>query len=296
MSIKKVAIVVNNSGHQKEHGQAAKEGFDRHDISVEFVKGDTVVHDADIHIMWSIKRPSIISWSKVTGRSFLVMERGHVGDRMNLTSCGWNGLAGRGRYPYPDDNGKRWNDKYSSLMKDWKYNKNGYALVIGQVPGDASLYGLQGGFESWSQTSTDFLRSIGYDVVYRPHPLVVKHSGGTFWAPKKAKISTKTLEEDLDGASICVVFSSTTCVESVLYGVPTITTDEGAMAWAVTSHKLMDVKTVQREEWAYRLAWTQWSLDEIRSGLMWDYMKGAMNNGTFTEIIDYSKECASRSD
>jgi len=73
------------------------------------------------------------------GRDVLVMERGYIGDRTHWTSLGWNGLNGRARVPLaPADGGARFERNYSRLMHP--YNPAGhYALIIGQVPGDASL-------------------------------------------------------------------------------------------------------------------------------------------------------------
>jgi hypothetical protein len=55
--------------------------------------------------------------------------------------------------------------------------------------------------------------------------------------------------------------------------VPTVTLDEGAMAWDVAGHKLGDTIRPDRTRWAHNLAMTQWSLGEIADGTMWDHLK-----------------------
>lgn len=269
----RAAISINHAAHQMEHGEAMRQGLARHGISSVFTAGDTVVDGADFHVAWSVKRPNIFAWAKRTGRHVLVMERGHVGDRMAYTSCGWDGLARRGRYPKAGDGGKRWDILYGGLMKPWgNRGPEGHALLIGQVPGDASLYGLEGGFQRWAQKMTYLLMAAGYSVVYRPHPLVRR--AGLRFCPDQAGLSyAESIVSDLRGASLCATYNSTAGVEAVLAGVPTITMDRGAMAWPVSSHSPADpLIRPDREKWAHDLAWAQWSIEEIRSGEMWAHV------------------------
>lgn len=63
-----------------------------------------------------------------------------------------------------------------------------------------------------------------------------------------------------------VTLNSSIGVESVLTGIPTVTMDEGAMAWKVSSHDANESLTPDRRRWLHWLAWTQWSHDEIESG------------------------------
>lgn len=66
-----------------------------------------------------------------------------------------------------------------------------------------------------------------------------------------------------------VTLNSSVAVSTVLAGIPTVTMDEGAMAWDVTSHDPGVIVTPDRTEWLHWLAWTQWSYDEIREGVPW---------------------------
>lgn len=268
----KVAISVNHAIHQQSHGEAFRKGFERHGITAEFTPGDVPIADADLHVTWSIKRPRIFDWRKQTGRHVLVAERGHVGDRMRLTSCGWNGLGRRGRYAKAMDGGARW-QQWAHLMQPWKQGGS-YALLIGQVPGDASLYGLTQGFPAWAQEQTDALRAMGYEVVFRPHPLSVKC--GYRFCPTGARSRPGTLSEALADAALCITYNSTTGVESVLAGVPTVTLDEGAMAFDVAGHKLGEAVRPDRTAWSHDLAWTQFSLPEIASGFAWESLAPIM--------------------
>lgn len=275
-----IAIAINHAAHQREHGEAFRQGFERHGLKAVFVQGDTVLEDADFHVTWSIKRPQIFAWATRTGKHVLVAERGHVGDRMNWTSVGWDGLGNRGRYAQVNDGGERWNKHWQHLLQPWKVR--GYpdqsALVLGQVSGDASLYQLKEGFQAWAQHQTNVLLKYGYRVRYRPHPLTRRQ--GIAWHPDHAALSVhERLVDDLAEATLAVSFNSTSGVEAVLAGVQTVVMDEGGMAWPISPHTvdgLMGEEWCDRTPWAHRLAWTQFALDEIRSGFAWDCVSQVM--------------------
>jgi hypothetical protein len=85
------------------------------------------------------------------------------------------------------------------------------------------------------------------------------------------------LAEDLTGAAQVVTYNSTAGVETVLAGVPTVATDQGAMAWPMCTH-LVDAKPLRpdRTEWMHKLAWTGFRPREIESGFMWAHLKEAL--------------------
>lgn len=263
-----VAISVNHAIHQREHGEALREGFEKHGIETVFTPGDVAVDGASFHCTWSVRGPKILEWSNRNGKPFLCCERGHVGDRMNWTSVGWNGLGHRGRYAQIEDGGERWNRHWQHLLQPWT-TRQGTALVLGQCTGDSSLYGLKEGFEAWATEQCHTLKRSGYQVRYRMHPLM-KRRGSTFCPVSAHPSPQERLWDDLQWASLAVSYNSTAGVEAVLAGVPTVTLDEGAMAWPVSGHTLFDRVQPDREAWCHRLAWTQFCLDEIRSGFCWE--------------------------
>lgn len=271
-----VALSINEEAeHQRQHGDAMAKGFQRHGLATIRVERDQVVEDADIHVTWSVRRPQIMKWHERTGRSVLIMERGHVGDRVNYASCGWNGLGRRASYAQIDDHGERWRTLFSGLLKPWR-GSGSYALLIGQLEGDSALAMLPMGFPLWAQQQTDALRALGYSVLYRPHPRSGE-VGQAHLAPRSSLLSHSTLAKDLANADLCVTFNSTTGVDAVLAGIPTITLDQGAMAWTVATHELRESLIFpDRGSWAHQLAWTGYTLEEIQSGFAWEHVCEAM--------------------
>jgi hypothetical protein len=74
-----------------------------------------------------------------------------------------------------------------------------------------------------------------------------------------------------DDVALAITLNSSVAVDAVLAGVPTVTMDEGAMAWDVTGHTDEALKPA-RLPWLQWLAWTQWSHDEIAEGKPWAHL------------------------
>lgn len=255
--------------HHRVYGAAMRAGLERHGVEV-LIAGVNEPQPCDFAVMWGWKQPAVIA----AAPHVLLMEAPHLreGDprRLDAASCGWDGLAGRGRYPRATDGGARWRARHGHLMAPWRAHR-GYALLLGQIPGDAALAGLD--VERWAHATCEALRQLGWGVVYRPHPLARGRG-----IPHARYSATAPLAQDLAGAGLCVVYNSTASVEAVLAGVPTVTIDPGAMAWPVAAHALdAPPITPDREPWAWDLAWTQWSLEEIAAGDAWAQLAPIMD-------------------
>jgi len=239
-------------------------GLERHGIICAYGGYDTPsIRAHDFAVIWGA--PAKQSAVAQASPHLLVMERGHLPDRMHYASCGWDGLARRGRYAQVDDGGARWRERWGQLLEPWRSGGE-YVLLIGQVPGDSALGGLDVG--AWIQDMVRQLVTLGRQVRVRPHPMVHRPE--------------RTLAGDLAGAALCVTFNSTAGVEAVLAGVPTVTLEEGAMAWDVTGHALDAVVRPAREAWAHALAWTSYTLEEIAAGVPWEHLAAVMEEAPCT--------------
>ena len=267
------AFHVNHAEHQRLHGEAMRAGLARHGIRCEFHPWDKPVA-CDFAVLWGWRQQRVIA----AGRPILVMERGHLQDRFVWTSCGWGGLGRHARYAEVDDAGARFRHQWGALLQPWResWDPERPVLLCGQVPGDAALGDLD--VDAWAQAMTDQLLVVGSRVRFRPHPFLVRE-GRPLGCPRGAVLSlTPDLAGDLAVSKLVVTYNSTVAVETVLAGVPTLTLDPGSMAWDVTPHEFRDVGHVRppREAWAARLAWCQWSLEEIRAGTAWEHLKGLL--------------------
>lgn len=247
-------------GHQNAHSEALAAGLRSIGISTKRYYSSMGVHTPMV-ACWGWRVGQVLH---SYGANVLVMERGYLGDRFKWTSLGWNGLNGRAIFAeVPDDGGERFRTHHGHLMKPWREDGD-YVLLIGQVPGDASLKGRD--LRPWyAESARKAAKHFGLPVLFRPHPLAHRR-GGVFTVPG-TKMDHGTLAEALSRAAAVISWNSNTTVESVLAGVPTIAVDRGSMAFDMCSHDIeAPLIMPNREQWSHALAWRQWQMDEIRSG------------------------------
>lgn len=276
----KIYVLRNKNWPLFDHGFAMCDGLKRHGYDVEIAsRGFTPPQDSPFVVCWGWRDGLRL---REAGFNVLVMECGYIGDRINhWVSLGWNGLNGRATWNEPGDNGARFETHFGHLVKPWKHPK-GYALIAGQVRGDAALVNVV--IDHWCLEAAAAMRKRGFDVKYRPHPVAVRtNRTGNVLASCRLN---GTLEEALDGASCVVTYNSNTGVLAAVAGVPVIACDDGAMAWPVAAHKLdAEIVTPDREDWCRRMAWRQWTQDELRSGFAWEHVGPVLQ--TMAEAANY---------
>lgn len=224
---------------------------------------------SDLAVIWAHRQKPLFDMQRQAGKDYLVMERGYLGDRYKWTSLGLNGLNGRATFPPPRDIGEKFHRHFGHRLRPWREGE--YAIVMGQVPGDASVKGID--INGWAFRQCAELVERGYKVKYRPHPLNDDNT-----CPQGVELSREYLDNDLANAWLVVTYNSNSGVDAVLKGVPTVAMDEGSMAWRVTSHSLDEpLYKGDRMEWANQLTWCQWSSDEISKGIAWDSIKGLLS-------------------
>jgi hypothetical protein len=253
-----VTIIASpRAAHQVTHQQALANGFAAHGVNAR------LAHSAR-HV--TTHRVACWGWRmgrqlRAAGHDVLVMERGYIGDRFTWSSLAWNGLNGRGHVDaVPEDGGERFNQYFSDLLQP--PNPDGdYVLIVGQVPGDAAL----GGRDLHGWYCEQAAKPWSVPVRFRPHPLARRRG------PVRPVSGTALLEGDLSaalaGAAIVCTYNSNTGVDAMLAGKRVTAADEGSMIWGAGD----------REQWAHRLAWRQWTMDEIASGFALEHVGLAFN-------------------
>ena len=230
----------------------------------------TIVHayrpKYDASVVWGIRR----RWAGYVlsqGKPVIVIERGYLGERKNtwlsVGNGGLNGFANFHNQNVPPD---RWERYWAQDLKPWK-TKGRYALIMGQVPKDSSLYGMCP--YAWARSIYQAAVDKFKKVYFRPHPEAKTPPEG-FDLP----IMTGDLAEALDDAKCVITYSSNTAVDAVINGIPSVTMFQGSMAWDVSTH---DFKTPlyrgNRDKWGAKIAYAQWHIDEIRSGDAWRHIR-----------------------
>jgi len=258
--------------HSFKYLEAFEAGIKKHGHPVTVIQTPHFV-ECDLAVCWGFRLKYIQYNQKRLNADYLILERGYVGDRFAYSSCGFNGLNGRADFSYAPTEKLRleeyFNDEFITLNKTEKK----HILVIGQLFGDASVEHVN--IREWEKETIAVLSKLypQIPIIYRPHPIEIKHGiQHTYVGATNSK--NKKLADDLQEAIVCVTFNSTSAVEAVLADVPTISCDAGSMAYDITSHELTTYgASPNRREWAEKLVWKQFSIQEFQSGYAWDILR-----------------------
>jgi len=184
----------------------------------------------------------------------------------------------RGLTDFKNENSKP--DRFKKLgikIKPWR-NKGHHILIVGQNLFDASLFGID--FEWWVKNTIQHLRRhTNRDIVFRDHPEnkdQMKNLIDTYkWTKQVTYSNSGTINDDLKNAHCTVAYTSGSSIDSIIAGIPVITCSEYNFLWPISSHSLEDVenpKCGEREQLLYDLAYTQWTVDEIKQGKPWQHL------------------------
>lgn len=253
--------------HQVNRAKAFCKGLKKHgftDVSVQHHNKPT---KCDLAVFWGMhhSRP-IQQMQKQHKNDWLMMERGYIGDRFHWTSLAYNGLNGYGQFDNKNSPSDRWDRFFGDELKEW--HDGNHILITGQVPGDASMKHV-GGRLDYNKMVMDIQKHTNKKILFRPHPQRKTAP------PRNTKPSTGNLQQALARAHCVVTFNSNTSVDAVLAGTPCIVQDKGSMAWEVCGHKILQVNNpprLDRMQWCYNMAYTQWSPEEIADGTAWEHI------------------------
>lgn len=204
------------------------------------------------------------------GGTVLVAENGYVGrdsQGRQLYALAAHGHNGSGWWPRADSS------RFEALgleVRDWVHRPEGCALVCGQR-----------GIGSRTMASppdwhVGAARMIESPVKLRLHP------------GNKPDPNAPTVEKDLDGARVCVIWSSSSGVKALLRGVPVI---YDAPHWvcedaAIPLRQLKlfekpspDALNEMRAKALSDMAWAQWSIEELETGLPFSLFRAAARSG-----------------
>ena len=286
--MKRIGIYYNcKSQHQIRYASQMAIGMKKLGCRVDVIPKDSTavnVEKYDCIAFWAHKERRLMELARQAKVPYLVMERAYLGDRHNWLSLGFNGLNGRARFNNKHITSTERFNKYWK-MKDWKVKESGYVLVIGQVAGDASHSHVSIG--DWYINTISNLVRLGHNVVFRPHPLDKNNSLHCIRGLACNIDQCKNLEDHFTDESNCkavVTFNSNSGVLSVMNGIPTFSQDCGSMVYSVASHDLNKlIQTPCRNDWAAKIAYTQWLPEELESGEFWEHLTSTNTTDCFSK-------------
>lgn len=156
-------------------------------------------------------------------------------------------------------------------LEPWT-NQGQHILVCGQRDGGWAMKGVD--MPVWILNTVKTIRQhTDRPVVVRPHP---KNPIRPELIRQFANVSlsqNQLLQQDLQNAWASVFFNSSSCVASVLAGVPVFAEDPDCVAWTVANHDLSAIEKPlrpERQQWLYDLSAAHWTDDESRAGLIYN--------------------------
>ncbi len=177
-------------------------------------------------------------------------------------------------YANKNSNNAKWNQIKAHLnleLLPWRHNGQ-HILVCGQRDGGWAMKGVD--MQAWALDTVKQIRQhTDRPIVVRPHP---KNPINTdlFRNFSNVRLSSNSLlQQDLAAAWASVFFNSSSCVASVLAGVPVFASDPDCVAWQVANTNLEKIEKPlmpEREQWLWDLSAAHWSDDESRSGIIYN--------------------------
>lgn len=178
---------------------------------------------------------------------------------------------------------------YIKDFTGWKDHKSGSILILLQLPGDASLRGQR--LSEWFLETVEKIRSqTSREITVRFHPAMSDRGRSEFFS-EIGDLFFKNyqnivwsngidipLDKDFERSGICISYTSGSCIDAVLHGVPVISMDEGNLAYPISSRRIEDipnpklVSALEVNEWVLALANSQWNEQEMLNGIVWSKM------------------------
>lgn len=207
----------------------------------------------DILVTWNRQPPheaQANEWESLGG-TVLVVENAYMEPVKNsMYAISVHGHCGSGWFPVGDE------DRFQHLSVELQpWHEGGYILVCGQRGIGSRLMASPA---QWESRTAQTLKAMGHkSVKVRQHP-------GRF-AP------ATSLEADLSGAAVCIVWSSASGVKALALGVPVIYCAPHWICDGAARHGLDGLTAPVRDDTRrraalHRLSHGQWTVEEIQAG------------------------------
>ena len=245
--------------------------------------------DCDVAVIWSVLWSGRMVANRKIWDSFqqrkkpvVVLEVG--GLKRNITfKMGINGINREADFANDSFDSHRW-PKFNLEMKPWR--QHGKTIIICGQHDSSHQWRGKPSMSTWmDEQIAEIRRYSSRPILVRPHP----RNSFDFDQKKfkdvimiKPKMEEKTYDDtdfkkvlSLHDAWAVVNHSANTAIESVINGVPVFVGD-ASLCYDVGNHSFANVEDPHmpcRIDWANRLAYTEWTTQEIREGLPWSRLR-----------------------
>ncbi len=223
----------------------------------------------DLNVIYGmrIKGKEIIEDYLKRGIPSIVIDLGYI--KRAMKSNGYDG------YWQISLNGLNWipdqadDIRFKSLGLDYpEYKKrDGYVLLCEQTPGDSSHGMSLMRLNEWMASAVKKCKELGLEYKKRRHPM-------NSFIPKE-ELPTCPIEDDLKGASVVYVHNSNAGNDALLAGIPVVCDENPRYRPAyydLVSKDLAAPVYPEMKDYLHRLAYGQWTRDEIENGKAFEYV------------------------
>jgi hypothetical protein len=244
-------------------------------------------HSTDVAVIWSVlwrgrmeQNKKIWEDFKARGKPVVVLEVGGI-KRNTTWKMGINGINRDADFANQTFDTERWK-KFGIEFQPWKQTGN-VIVILGQHNNSEQWRGLPN-MKKWiTQQIRDIRKYTDRPILIRPHPRnPVEISTAEFKNirlshPKRdwATYDDTDFKKILKSTWAVVNHSSNPAIESVINGIP-VFVSESSLCYDVGNHGYTDINRPampNREQWANKLAYTEWWTDEIREGKPWERIR-----------------------
>jgi hypothetical protein len=242
--------------------------------------GHKVVYNekgADKDVIWSVLWKGKMQPNKsIFSKDTIVLEVGGI--KRNVTWKVAIGGINREAYFGENGNGPGRAGELGLNLKSWRgvdKDSTDSIIVCCQNPHSRAWHS-QPCTNDWLEQTVSSIRDVTErHVAIRPHPratipgTTIKFSNVTFQQPKMIKGTYDDFDYNPLKAWAVVNWSSNPATEAVINGIP-IFTGPDSLAWDVANHSLDTIEAPEmpdRTQWLNDLAYTEWTIEEIRQGL-----------------------------
>jgi hypothetical protein len=243
--------------------------------------------DCDVAIIWSVlwsgrmaKNLSIWEKFRSNNKPVVVLEVG--GLKRNLTwKIGINGINRDADFANQEFDSNRW-PLFNLEMQPWR--KNGEHIIICGQHDNSQQRAGKPLMSTWIvQQIKEIRKYTDREIIVRPHPRNLFQIDCKQFKNVKLivpKYDKKTYDDTdykkiLKDAWAVVNYSSNPGIESVLNGKP-VFVSESSLCYEVGNNDLSKIENPvmpDRQNWANKLSYTEWTTQEIGEGLPWQRIR-----------------------
>ena len=243
--------------------------------------------DADVAVIWSVlwqgrmrKYKDIWDRYRKANKPVIVIEVGGI-LRNKTWKIGINGVNREADFANQAVGGERWK-KFNIDLKPWRQTGN-EIIICGQHTNSHQWLNNPPMSTWFEQQICEIRKYTDKPIIIRPHPRnhieidVGKFKDVKIVGPRRDKntYDDTDLAERLKSAWALVSHSSNPAMTAAMQGIP-VYVSEASLSYDIGDTSFMNIDKPHmpdRQDWANKLAYTEWWPDEIEEGLPWKRIK-----------------------